>query len=512
MADRDDLDDLRAADLLEVMEERAVVAVRRLDRGGVRVSTRTAIVTEDVRQDVAEHAVEVERVPVGRFVEAAEGPRTEGDLTILPVYEERLIVEKRLYLVEEVHLRRRAIAREAHVPVELRRQAVEVTRLEPDQSLNISHDSGVTTMADSSYASASRTLTAMFDSDAEAQRAVSRLRDAGIPESSIRVTAGASSSYSSTTTSSSGYQDQHKGFFESLGDFFFPDEDRYAYAEGLTRGSTMVAVSSYDEAHHDIIVDILDDEGSVDLSARETEWKSSGNYTDYRSSSYYNEDEYARTHRSGTGSGIGSGIAGAVGGAMAAAGDAFGRSGAATGATVDNNLGGAGSRGTINDDGYSDRQMAADVSGRTAYTGATVDTDLDDDGTVKVVEERLAVGKREAEAGAVRVRSYVREVPVEADVELRSTRVHVERRPVDRAIHGNVDFQDRTIEAREHVEEAVVGKEARVVEEIGLRAETESHVERVSDTVRKTEVEIEDTRTGETTRVTGDDTTGSGRI
>ena len=63
--------------------------------------------------------------------------------------------------------------------------------------------------------------------------------------------------------------------------------------------------------------------------------------------------------------------------------------------------------------------------------------------------------------------------------------------------------------AREHVEEAVVGKEARVVEEIGLRSESESHVETISDTVRKTEVEIEDTRTGETTRVTGDGMSGT---
>lgn len=498
MADDRDTEATLATDLIEVVAERAVVAVRRLDRGGVRVSTRTATVTEEVRQDVADHSVEVERVPVGRFVEAAEGPRTEGDLTILPVYEERLIVEKRLYLVEEVHLRRRVTAREAVVPVELRRQAAEVTRLDPDPDLN-THVNGVTTMADSTYGS--RTLTAMFDTDAEAQRAVARLRDAGISDSNIRVTAGSQSSYSSETssTSTTGYSDEHKGFWESLGDFFFPDEDRYAYAEGLSRGATMVAVSGYDEAHHDVIVDILDDEGSVDLSARETEWKSSGNYTDYRSSSYYDEDEYARTHRSG-GTGIG--------GALSDAGDAMGRGVASVGAAVDNAIGGTGSRGTVNDDGLSDRQMATDMSGRSAYAGTT--TDLDDEGTVKVVEERLAVGKREAEGGAVRVRSYVREEPVTADVELRSTRVTIERRPVDRAATaGDLDFQDRTIEAREHVEEAVVGKETRVVEEIGLRSDSESHVETISDTVRKTEVEIEDTRTGETTRVTGDSVSGT---
>ena len=55
-------------------------------------------------------------------------------------------------------------------------------------------------------------------------------------------------------------------------------------------------------------------------------------------------------------------------------------------------------------------------------------------------------------------------------------------------------FQDRTIEAEEYREEAVISKEARVVEEIGLRKTSDTHQETVSDTVRRTEVEIEDDR------------------
>jgi stress response protein YsnF len=77
--------------------------------------------------------------------------------------------------------------------------------------------------------------------------------------------------------------------------------------------------------------------------------------------------------------------------------------------------------------------------------------------------------------------------------------VTIERRPVDRAATA-ADFSagDRTIEAHERHEEAVVSKEARVVEEIGLRSESETRTERVSDTVRKTEVEVVDERTGQT--------------
>ena len=53
--------------------------------------------------------------------------------------------------------------------------------------------------------------------------------------------------------------------------------------------------------------------------------------------------------------------------------------------------------------------------------------------TLKVVEERLTIGKRAVEGGRVRVRSYIVEQPVEEQVTLHEERIHVERRPVNRA-------------------------------------------------------------------------------
>ena len=97
----------------------------------------------------------------------------------------------------------------------------------------------------------------------DARVAASRLRSAGIPDSQIRVTQGSGQSYSGTVdTSDTTYRDQHKGFWDSLGDFFFPEEDRYAYAEGLARGSHMVTVTGFESSMYDTVVDILDDEGS----------------------------------------------------------------------------------------------------------------------------------------------------------------------------------------------------------------------------------------------------------
>ncbi len=158
--------------------------------------------------------------------------------------------------------------------------------------------------------------------------------------------------------------------------------------------------------------------------------------------------------------------------------------------------------------GTADGLGAAAGLGGAGYTG---EAQYNEDGTVKVVEEELAVGKRAVERGAVRVRSYVREVPVEAEVDLRATRVFVERRPVDRPVTaGDINMGDQVLEARETAEEAVVAKEARVVEEIGLRQETQVEHQHIHDTVRKTEVEIEDTRTGTTQGLTGSGTTGTG--
>jgi len=115
--------------------------------------------------------------------------------------------------------------------------------------------------------------------------------------------------------------------------------------------------------------------------------------------------------------------------------------------------------------------------------------------SIPLVEERLRIGKRETAHGRVRVRSYVVETPVEEQVSLHSEHVQVDRRAVDRPVTGaEALFQDRTIEATESAEEAVVAKEARVREEVVIRKTAEDTTKTVKDTVRRTEVEVEDER------------------
>jgi len=112
-----------------------------------------------------------------------------------------------------------------------------------------------------------------------------------------------------------------------------------------------------------------------------------------------------------------------------------------------------------------------------------------------VAEEKLRVGKREVNEGTVRVRSYAVEEPVREDVTLRRENVAVERRAVDRPAEPAADlFRERTIEASQTAEEPVVTKDVKVKGEIGLRKEVGQSTKTISDTVRRTEVNIDDGR------------------
>ena len=227
---------------------------------------------------------------------------------------------------------------------------------------------------------------------------------------------------------------EHEGFLASLKDMLMPEEDRYSYAEGLRRGGYLVSVKT-GQVDMESVLDILDRDGAVDMEERETSWRSEG-WTGYRAP-----------------------VVGTAASSLAATGV------------------------------VTTRDAAVPIAARaTGVAGG--------EQVIPVYEERLEVGKREVSHGRLRVRSYVVETAVDEQVTLRSETVQVDRRPVDRAVSAtDALFQDRTIELEEFAEEAVVSKEARVVEEISLRKEVQDRTETIRDTVRHTEVDIEDGRT-----------------
>ncbi|HEV7369911.1 YsnF/AvaK domain-containing protein [Arenibaculum sp.] len=115
---------------------------------------------------------------------------------------------------------------------------------------------------------------------------------------------------------------------------------------------------------------------------------------------------------------------------------------------------------------------------------------------IPLMEEQVEVGKRQRE-NRVRVRTFVRETPVDKDVTLHQERVVIERRPVERDTRdaqAASSFEEHTHEFVERNEEAVVDKEARVREELVVRKEETDRTERIHDTVRRTDAEVANER------------------
>ena len=273
------------------------------------------------------------------------------------------------------------------------------------------------------------TLTALYDPREEAERAVARLTsEAGVIQPDVNVIA------QSSTTTTTGTSD-NIGFFTSLKSMFVPDEDHNAYSEAIRRGGLLLT-ARVDEAHAERAMDTLEEDGAVDLDARQETWRASG-WTEgsTRGEGQTMLDETRLTCAAPIGT-------------------------AAMGAAV------------------SSGAMSGSTGGEEKIT---------------LAEERLRVGKRATEHGRVRVRSYVVETPVEEQVTLRDENVHVERRVVDRAVTAGdyMLFEERVIEAIETDEEAVVSKTAHVTGEVVVSKTAEERVETVRDTVRRTEVEVE---------------------
>jgi len=237
------------------------------------------------------------------------------------------------------------------------------------------------------------TVTGFFDDRASAESAIGLLVAAGITRSQITLTEGNDPSAARKKVA------EPTGFWDTLQDFFFPEEDRFTYAEALHRGGYLVSVRTK-PGEYSKAVEILD-AAAINLAERETAWRAKG------------------------------------------------------------------------------------------WKGWDQQRDV-----IPVVEEELQVGKRDTSHGRVKVRSYVVEQPIEESVNLRDEHVTVTRRPVDRpARPDDLAFQDRTVDVEERAEEAVVAKQQRVKEEVVVGKTVENRQKTVTDTVRKTKVDVQDERT-----------------
>ena len=89
--------------------------------------------------------------------------------------------------------------------------------------------------------------------------------------------------------------------------------------------------------------------------------------------------------------------------------------------------------------------VTLDVMRRHATNGGRVRPD--EEIVIPVIEEELRIGKRDIDAGGVRITTHVSALPVEKTVTVREERVNIERRIVDRVMDENDDsFRDKSME------------------------------------------------------------------
>lgn len=117
---------------IPLVEETLHVGKRVLETGRLRVSLTTDTVTEAIQESLLTRHAHVERVAVGREVASIPESRQEGEVLIIPVVEEILVVEKRLFLKEEIRVRMTDTQENIEFPVDRRVQRATVEHLPAD--------------------------------------------------------------------------------------------------------------------------------------------------------------------------------------------------------------------------------------------------------------------------------------------------------------------------------------------------------------------------------------------
>jgi uncharacterized protein (TIGR02271 family) len=295
------------------------------------------------------------------------------------------------------------------------------------------------------------TLVAVFDNRSDAQNAMDELLASGFTRDNVYISsADLSSSTTTATTDTTPGTTHEEGVGASIRHFFSnlfgSDQDEHVarYSTAVSGGQHVLTLTTTSEPEVERAADVIERFGPVDIDERHD---LAGNAASLGTSAYQPQSSStlaAGSMQSGTQAG---------------------------------NVAGSLSDSTLRSDSLQRDTAVDQTTGKAA---------------IPVVQEEVRVGKRQVERGGVRVFSRVVETPVNETVSLREEHVSVERRPVDQPIAADAAaFKDKTIELRETAEEAVVQKSARVVEEVVVGKEVSQRQERIQDTVRHTEVEVQ---------------------
>lgn len=236
-----------AETILPLLEEAVRVSRRTVEAGRVRVAVTTETEQRLLRETLRARRVEVERIPLDRMLPegAAPPPSREegGDTLVIPIVEERVVVQRRLVLREELRLR--FITAEEHweQPVTLRRQRAAVERLPP----------GASQPSQGGYRMA-RMITAYFVSYQAAESAAHDL--------ATRIGGVRGEVYDARNA-------------DDLDRFALPENDRATLDEGIRRGGAVLS-AEVPEGRFEEVASVLEQAGAKDLDNEEQSWRSEG--------------------------------------------------------------------------------------------------------------------------------------------------------------------------------------------------------------------------------------------
>ena len=237
------------------------VSRRSVEGATVRVETLVHVRDAVVDEMLAREDVVIERVNIRQIVDVAPGVREEGDTIIIPVIEEVLVTERRLFLKEEVRIRRVKTTERYREVVALREEEAVVTRVLPALPFDEK------TIPEGLPMMASETIVAVFDTPAHAELAIADLTKSGVPASAIehfaQVDGDASGEVSTIETGKS-----HKGFWSWLtgeeGDQSISHHT--VYDNSMASGHTVVTVV-VDANRAEDVMSLLDEHDPIDIDA-----------------------------------------------------------------------------------------------------------------------------------------------------------------------------------------------------------------------------------------------------
>ena len=436
MANESDIPPQRAAEgetvALPVYQEQLQVGTRPADTGrGVRVHKRVRSHPHQVDQTLWHDELDVRHVPVDRVVGAPPAARYEGDTFIVPVLEEVLVVEKRYRIKEEMHITRLRRASRHQQTVPLRAEHVTVERFDDGNG-------GQPSSTLTKEATMAHTLAAVFEYRGDADRAKTELLNAGFRSDAVWLASGTGTQTQAATEA--GSEDSIGGsIMQFFSNIFGNDDhaDKQAYSSAISRGNTVLTVDAGSDEEIERASEIIDSFGPLDIDEQQG--------LPGQAQAYQGAHQGGRTSAAGSMQDAGTGAMGGMQG------------------------------------------------GTTSAGAGSMQRTTTEEQAIPVIQEELQVGKRTEQRGGVRVYQRVIETPVQEDITLREEQVTIERHPVDQAIAPDQvpAFQEKSFELRESAEEAVVQKTARVVEEVVVGKEVSQRQEQISDTVRSTNVEVE---------------------